>query len=85
MMDRFWDFATKATVPLAMVIGGALVTHEVRLTKIESNRFTQEAARELERRIEAQIVPGWLKENINDMKDTLKAIEARLQQIEKAK
>ena len=35
-----WEILLRATVPLALLSGGALVAHEIRLSTIEETRFT---------------------------------------------
>jgi hypothetical protein len=55
-------------VPVSIVIAGALIGHEVRLAKIEANRFTDKDAAVMERRILAESPPSWLREDLREIK-----------------
>ena len=52
--DRVWDVATKLTVAATIALAGVIFGHEMRLTSIESNRYTQKDALEREREVNAR-------------------------------
>ena len=79
---RVWDILFKVSVPLVLLLGSVLVTHEVRLSSIESNRFTNRDAQELERRILAGVPPAWLREDIREIKEGLDRLLVRLRALE---
>ena len=71
--DRFWDMAARFMVPVVMGLSAMLVSHEVRLAKIEANRFTASDAGMMEGRVH-----DWIGANL---RTDLKAIEARLDDV----
>lgn len=79
---KVWDVLIKATVPVSIVIGSALIAHEVRIAKLEDSRFTTADAYQLEHRVvralEAKFPQPWLLDDLREIKDRLKSIEARL-------
>lgn len=76
--DRAWDIATKLMVPA--VLGGAvwLIGLQVRVSVIESGRFTASDGQELEKRVMAAFPPSWLREDITEIKERLKRLEERV-------
>lgn len=85
-LSKVWEILMKATVPLSVIIGSALVTHEVRIAKLEESRFTGSDGVKLERDIRAYVQdsfpPNWLREDIQEIKASMKSIEGRLRKIE---
>ena len=51
---RAWDIAMKAAVPLVLAACGTLITHEVRLSSVESRTVS--------------IPPEWFKDMVNEMR-----------------
>lgn len=52
--DRLWDVVTKLSVAVTIALAGMILGHEMRLTKIEANRYTQKDALEREREVNAR-------------------------------
>lgn len=81
---RVWDMLLKAMVPLSVVIGGALIGHEVRLSRIEDTRFTKENGLQLERSfrqwVEQRFPPEWLLSDIADIKEELRELKVILKE-----
>lgn len=80
--DRVWDLAGRVAVVIVLGVGSWMIGHEVRLSKIESNRFTDAAAIQLERRILQQLPPSWLREDITEIKAMLKDYGVRMRELE---
>ena len=69
--SRVWDALTKLLVPVSIIIGGALITHEVRLSKIEQSvNGNKEAIR--------AAAPGYIQNSIEEIKRGVQAMETRL-------
>lgn len=85
LSERIWDMATKAAVPLSLLIGGAMVAHEIRITKLEETRFTTIDAERMRREIESSYPPPWLRAQILEMKASLAEINTRLRDLEREK
>ena len=78
-------------IPLSIICAGAVIEGrieiaklQVRLTTIESNRFTDRSAHELERRINtemdrrfAQYPPQWLTDQVKAMESRVHALDLR--------
>ena len=86
-----WEFLIKLAVPISIIVSGAMINHEVRLSnhdiriaKIEQTRFSAKDANDLERRITAAIPQQWqwLKEDISEIKQMLQAYDSRLRALE---
>jgi hypothetical protein len=77
--DRVWDMLTKATVPITMIVATALISHEVRLSRIEENRFTDLDGAHLHQKLLEDFgktyPPKWLLEDVKEIKDKLRDIE----------
>lgn len=82
--DRVWDIVLKALVPVSILLAGSLVSHEVRLAKIEESRFTERDASLMERRIIESIPPPWLKAQIEEIKALLRENTSRLRAVEQS-
>lgn len=49
--ELMWKFILTVASAVVLAVGGALIMHEVRLGRIDANRFTDAEAVEMERRI----------------------------------
>lgn len=74
---RLWDIATKAAVPVLVLVSGWMVALEVRVSVIESNRFTSGMAAQMREEIRKELPPQWLKDDLTEIKDRLKRLEQR--------
>lgn len=82
--NKVWDVLLKATVPISIIIGGALIGHEVRISRIEASRFTNADGLRLERDIRSWIdtrFPGkaefqGLREDVSEIREAVKRLEA---------
>ncbi|MCP5059020.1 MAG: hypothetical protein GY937_20135 [bacterium] len=83
--SRVWDILSKVAFYLACVLGATAVAHEVRLSTIENNRFTDKDGMELERRIMQGVPPEWFREDVSEIKTRLDSIDSRLRKIETGK
>lgn len=72
---RAWDIAIKLLVPLSLIAAGAMVNHEVRLSRIEESRFTQQDGYILEEKTASA-------EDVRDVKRLLEALDSRTRSIE---
>jgi hypothetical protein len=78
-----FDLAMRRLVVVAIVaLISAVVWHEVRLGVIESNRFTTGAAYELERRLQTELPPDWLRTDVRELKSLVRDVNARLVRME---
>ena len=66
--ERAWDIAGKILVPLAVAGGAWLVGLEIRTSRLEDRMDN--------------VPPKWLKDDVTEIKATLKDIEARIRKIE---
>lgn len=94
---RIWDVLMKIAVPVSFVAAASLITHEIRLASIESNRFTNGDGSQMESKlkewVEQRYPPTWLREQLKDIHDQtvlipvmderLKALDERVQRLEK--
>ena len=85
-----WDMAMKIAVVVVIAVGTATFTHEVRLASnevrlasIESSRFTDQDARDLEDRISEGYPLKWLMEDVKEIKDLLKVISVDVISLDK--
>jgi hypothetical protein len=85
-----WELLRMAAVPLAFTLGGWIVGHEIRLTSIEANRFTDQDAAAMHREILKELPPQWVREALKDLKDHHREMErqfsdlnARVKSLEK--
>lgn len=87
--DRVWDFASKAAMPACVVLASVLITHEIRLSKIEATRFALSDAHRLRSEIESDIEkrypPKWLRQKVQHIEQVLDRIEHRIHELEKAR
>jgi len=70
-------------VTAAIIIGtaGMMVSHESRISVMESNRFTDQDARDMERRLLSQLPPQWMIQRLDAIDTRLQRMEERLQNI----
>ena len=80
--DRVWDIGTRLLIPIAVFAGGVVANHETRLTKIESNRFTQDEGNALEQRTASKTEIGEVKHLLERMDTRLQTIDARTVRLE---
>ena len=87
--EKIWDVVLKASVPLSLLLGSALITHEVRLSKIEATHFTREDSYKLRaalhKEIEERYPPKWLRQKVQHIEQVLDRIEHRIHELEKAR
>jgi hypothetical protein len=77
--DRVWDWLCKASVPAILIIGTALITHEVRISRIEDSLFTKLDGAMMQAEILA-VMP--LMTDIAEIKLDVKEMKARLREVE---
>lgn len=89
MSPRLWELFYRLTGALVIACVTAVVVHEVRLTVIESNRFTNQDGVMLKEELLKELPPEWLRDTVKDLKKNdenqyrqLQAIESRLARIE---
>ena len=70
----FWNIYTKLAVFLAIAYGTATITQEIRITRIESNRFTDQDSRDLEDRITKKFPLEWLIDDVKEIKGLVQII-----------
>jgi hypothetical protein len=84
--SKVWEYALKTLVPVSVIMGSALVVHEVRLSVIESNRFTTKDAAVLKEQIYTSFPQDWLQSQIAEIKVELnygfQRVEARFDKVE---
>ncbi len=74
------DFLFWAGQTMLLALCTAAVVHEVRLGKIEGNRFSDADASALELRIMAQLPHDWLREDIREIKTSVKEVGASVKE-----
>ena len=84
-----WDVIAKLSSAGVLACVAAIVTHEVRISVIEANRFTDEDALAMERRIMGAIPPpvvelqfASIAEDLQEIKLMLSGYDARLRALE---
>lgn len=80
--DRMWEVVLKVMVPISIGIGSWLlataISHESRISIVESTRFTNKDAAELERRIYAE--EALLRADLNIIKTNVAVIRQILEE-----
>ena len=80
--DRMWEVVLKVMVPLSIGIGSWLlataIAHESRISIVESTRFTNKDAAELERRIHVE--EALLRADLNVIKTNVAVIRQILEE-----
>jgi len=66
---KVWDLLFRACVPIVAACCTALIMHEVRLAKIEDNRFTSTDGRALKEELKSELPPAWLREQMRQIAD----------------
>lgn len=86
---RFWDWFTRVMATLTVAVMTWALSLEVRLAAVEGNRFTNREGARLERELKEWVdgrhPAAWLKEDIREIKDSLKEIDKRLRTLEQRK
>ena len=80
--DRWWDVALKFAVPLVIGAFGMSINHEIRISRIEENRFTNADGAALEARVLDKLPPQWLREQVNEIKAAQKVMLDRMRELE---
>lgn len=90
-MQKFWDIAGKILVPLVFILGATLVGHEVRIAKMEGNRFTSQDWHEHAETIYGELAdikerlgglpPGALLERVARLEATITALTGRIAEL----
>lgn len=73
-----WEVLKVLVVPLAFALGGFLVGHEIRLSLIEDNRFTDQDAAELRQEILKERPPPWLTDDLKQLQKHCRETELQL-------
>jgi len=79
---RAWSVLEWGLRVVTLAMAAAVLAHEWRLINIESNRFTDQDGHQLEAKILEKLPPQWLREDIRDIKSSLKSFDERLRRIE---
>lgn len=91
--SKTWDLVLKFLAVLALPLAGVIVGHEMRLTKIEENRWTIQQDMESQQTLRAEIAanypPVWLKQSLDRIEaallkntDKLEVLNARVSKLE---
>ena len=75
--ERVWAYVFKAGTVIVIPVCFWMITLEKRVTVIESNRFTNQMASEMEARLSSKFPPDWLKEDVTEIKDRLRRLEEK--------
>ena len=70
------------TLPIVGWMFAVIQDHEVRVVRIESSRFSAADARLMEDRLRTMFPQQWLREDLVDLKEGIKQLNARLTVIE---
>jgi len=80
--DRIWDIATKAAIPLSILLVGAVIVNRISIREIQVTRFTDKDGAQLKDQILLERPPAWLKEDIIEIKGLLRDFDTRLRRVE---
>lgn len=80
--SRIWNVVEKVAISLVFLIGSVIISHEIRIARLEETRFTAVDGETLRKEITAAMPPAWLREQIKDMQTVLRSIEERLRALE---
>lgn len=88
--DKIWDWAMRAAIPVVMALSLWAINIDRRVTRMESNRFTQHDAREMEDRLRITLenlatVPVWIREDLSEIKGLLRDMDKRIREVETKK
>lgn len=75
--DRAWDVAVKIAVPLVLIVSGWMISMQVKMSVMESNRFTKADGESLRNDLNASHPQQWLKDSLQEIKDRLQRLEER--------
>jgi hypothetical protein len=78
---KIWDLALRTMIPVVMTVAAVVITHEVRISNIEANRFTDRDGYEMQERIMEKLPPKWLREDLISITQTQKEIKSELQRL----
>lgn len=83
--SKAWDLIYKAVFVISVAVGTAVIAHEVRLTAIETSRFTDRDGMALETRVLQQFPSqqAWLREAIAELKTMMQRQDERLRNLER--
>jgi hypothetical protein len=70
-----WDWILRISVPVIVLLAGAMISHEVRIQNIEGNRFTVKDGVNMEERISRLFPPTWLLDDIKEIKAAIKELQ----------
>lgn len=82
LSDKVWDVLMKATVPVSIIVGGALIGHEVRIARIEETRFTDVEGYQLQAQVKDWIEQRFpnradfrsLQDDVREIKEAVKTM-----------
>ena len=85
LKDKVWEVLMKATIPISIIVGGVLIGHEVRISRIEETRFTDSDGLRQEQRLGRWMEDRFpdkedfkaIVDDIREIKDSVKALEKR--------
>ena len=77
-LPALWEILKVTAVPLAFALGGFLFGHEIRISKIEETRFTDQDAAEMYRELLENLPPQWLKDTIKELQKHCRATEIQI-------
>jgi len=72
---RLWDYLTRLASAATLVIAGAIIAHEIRLSVIENTRFTAKDSVIMEKALRGQ----W-ETDMRDLKIQMKALEVTVRE-----
>lgn len=86
LADKVWDLAMKASVPILIILGTALIRQEIRISRIEETRFTDSDGLRLEQRLERWIEQRFpsrsdfesMREDVREIKAAIKILEKKM-------
>ena len=85
--DKTWGTLIKASLPISLALVGSLINHEVRLGEIESTEFRAVDGHRLEADLKKYFrdnyPPGWLLDQISELKKSVKSLESRSENCQK--
>lgn len=80
--SRVWDVAVKALVPVVIAIVGWGIGHEIRVSNLELTAMSKMEGASLEQRMREQLVPAWLREDLAEIKQLLRAQDERIRSLQ---
>ena len=79
------EWVTGLSVPIVLALGMAVIQNRENIARIEETRFTRGDALEMESRILERVneVPSWLRNNLSEIKASVRDIQSRMRELEK--